>query len=60
MKLKKGVANASILGIIVNKLRYKKKLYLIILFEVDKCVKVCFYNAILILGLTIYLRKKSI
>ena len=53
IKLKKCVSDTSILSIIINKLCYKKKLYPIILFEVDKNLKIGFYYTILRLGFVI-------
>ena len=49
------MASASILGIIIGKFCHKKKLYLVILFEIDKSLKVDFYYTILLFGLIIYL-----
>ena len=48
--------SASIFGIIINKLCYKKKSYPIILFQVDKSLKVGFYYAILPYSLAIHLQ----
>ena len=55
IEFKRHVANASILGIIVGEFCYEKKLYLVILFEVNKNLKVGFYYTILFFGLTICL-----
>ena len=49
------MANASIHGIVVGKLRHGKKLCPIILFKVDKDSKVGFHYIILLFGLTIRL-----
>ena len=46
IKLKKRIANVSIFCIIIGKLHYKKKMYLIILFEIDKNQKIDFYYTI--------------
>ena len=46
IELKKNEANASIFDIIINKLCYKKKSYLIISFEVNKSLKTSFYCTI--------------
>ena len=46
VKLKKCLAGAGILGIIINELRHKKKPCPIILFEVDKSLKICFHHTI--------------
>ena len=53
------MANISIFDIILSKLCHKKKPYPIILFEVDKNLKVDFHCAILFLGLAICLKKKG-
>ena len=55
IELKKYMVGASIFGIIIGKFRYKKKLYLVILFEIDKSLKVDFYYIIFSFGLTVYL-----
>ena len=49
------MANVGILGIIVGKLRYRKKPYPIILLKVDKSSKISFHYTILPFGLTISL-----
>ena len=59
IKLKKYIVNIGIFGIIVSKLYYKKKLYLIILFKVDKDLKISFYYTILLFSLIIYLKIKN-
>ena len=41
------VAGASIFDIIIDKFHYKKKPYLVILFEIDKSLKINFYYTIL-------------
>ena len=55
VELKKRVASASIFTIIVSKLYYKKKPYLIILLKVNKGLKINFYCIILPLNLAVYL-----
>ena len=55
VELKKRVANTSIFGIIISKFCHRKKPYLVILFEIDKGLKVDFYYTILSFNLTIYL-----
>ena len=55
IELKKCVAGAGILGIIISKLCYKKKPYPIILLKVDKDLEVGFYHIILPLNLAIRL-----
>ena len=59
IEFKKCVANISIFGIIIGKLCYKKKLYLIILLKVDKNSEVDFYYTILPLSLAVYLWVKG-
>ena len=53
------MAGASILGIIIGKFHYKKKPYQVILFEIDKSLKISFYYIILLFGLTICLWVES-
>ena len=48
--------NAIIIYINISKFSYKKKLYLIILFKVDKNLKMYFDYTILSFHLTIYLK----
>ena len=55
VKLKKYIANISIFDIIISKYYYKKKLYLIILFKINKNTKISFYCTILFLNLAVYL-----
>ena len=55
IELKRDVANASILGIIVSKLRYEKKSCPIILFKIDKGLEVGFYHTILPFSLAVCL-----
>ena len=43
IKFKKCMANASIFDIIIGKLNYWEKLYLFILFEVNKNLEIGFY-----------------
>ena len=56
VKFEKCMANANILGIIISKFCYKKKLCLIILLKVDKGSKIGFYCIILFLNLVICLQ----
>ena len=49
------MANAGIVGIVVDEFCYKKKLYPIILLKVDKGLEVGFHCAILHFDLTIRL-----
>lgn len=56
IEYKKYIASIYIFSIIVSKLHHKNKLYLIILFKVNKKPKIDFYYAILFLDLSIYLR----
>ena len=55
IELKRCVANAGILGIVVSKLCHGKKPYPIILLEVDKGSEVGFYRTILSLSLAVRL-----
>ena len=55
IELKRCVADTGILGVVVGKLRYKKKPCPIILLKVDKGLKVGFHCTILPFGLTIRL-----
>ena len=59
IKLEKSVAGVGILGIVISKLCYRKKLCPIILLKVDKGSKVSFYYTILLFGLTVYLLVKG-
>ena len=45
--------------VIVNKLRYKKKCYLVVLFEINISSKILFYNIVLTFSLVINLKMKS-
>ena len=54
-KLKNRIAGISVFGIIINKFCHKKKLYLIILFQIDNSLKKGFYYIILLFSLTICL-----
>ena len=53
------MANTSIFGIVVSKLRYEKKPYPIILRDVDKSSELNFYCTIWPLSLAVYLWVKS-
>lgn len=59
VELKKYVTDACILGIIVGKLSYWKELYSVILFKVDKKLKISFYYAVLPLSLFVGLRMEE-
>ena len=59
IELKKCVASTGIFGVIIGKLYYEKKPYLIILLKVDKNLEVSFYYAILLFGLIVYLWVKD-
>ena len=54
------MAGANILGIIIGKLCYEKKLCLIILLKVDKDLEISFYHNIMPLDLAIYLWIKGV
>ena len=49
------MTSASIFGVIVDKLSYRKKLCLVILFKVNKDPKIGFYHAVLSFGLAVRL-----
>ena len=53
IKFKKYISNTSIFGVIIDQLSYKKKLYLIILFKINKSSKIGLYYIILFLSLAI-------
>ena len=55
IELQKYMADAGILGVVIGKLRYRKKPCLIILFKVDKDSEVSFHHTILPFGLTVRL-----
>ena len=55
IELQKHIVNASILDIIISKLYYKKKLYLIILFKVNKSPKIGLHHIIWPFGLMVHL-----
>ena len=55
IELEKYMANTGILGIIISKLRYGKKLCPIILLKVDKGLEIGFHCTILLLSLVIRL-----
>ena len=55
IKLKKYMNNIYIFDIIINKLNYKKKLYLVILLKFDKSLKISFHYTILPFSLVVYL-----
>ena len=59
IELEKYVTNTGILDIVVSKLYHRKKLYLVILFKIDKDSKIGFYYNILPFDLTICLLVKS-
>ena len=59
IEFKKYVANTSIFSIIIAKLYYKKKSYSIILFKVNKNLKIGLYYTFLFLNLIIYLQIKG-
>ena len=52
------MANTCIFGIIISKLGYRQECNLIILLEIDKSLKISFYNTVLPLCLAICLRVK--
>ena len=56
IKLKRCVANAGILGIVIGKFYHKKKPCPIILLTVNKSLEISFYCTILLLNLAVCLR----
>lgn len=56
--LKKYVINIDIFSIIIVKLYYQQKFDLVILFKVNKYLKIDFYFSISLFGLTIHLKIK--
>ena len=59
IKLERCVDITNILEIIISKFCYKKKSYPIILFEINKNMKVSFHCIILLFNLAIYLLIKN-
>ena len=59
VQLKKSVAGACILGIVISKLGHGQELGPIILFEIDKNLKVGLHGAVLPLCLAVCLRVKG-
>ena len=59
IELKRCVAGAGILGIVVSELRHGKKSCPIILLEVDEGLEVGFHRTILSLSLAVYLWVES-
>lgn len=59
IQLKKNVAGAYILGIVIDKLGYKQKPSPIVLLKIDKNLEIRFYYTILMFYLPICLKIKS-
>ena len=59
IELKRYMANAGILSIIIGEFCYKKKPYSIILLEVDKDLEVGFHYTILSFNLAVRLRMEG-
>ena len=59
IELERCVTSTGILSIIINKFRYKKKSYLIILLKVNKNLEVSFYHTILPFNLAVCLQVKG-
>ena len=55
IKFKKYIISTYIFGIIMNKLYYKKKLYLVILCKINKNLEISLYYIIFLFNLAIYL-----
>lgn len=58
VQLKRCMINASIFGIVISKLSLVKESSLVVLFEVNKSIKIGLFTTILTLGLAISLRVK--
>lgn len=59
VELKRDIIDSYILDIIIGKLYYRQKPSLVVLFPIDKNLKVGFYDAILLLSLTVGLWLQS-
>ena len=59
VELKRIMAIAGIFGVFESKFRHEKKLYPIILLQVDESSKVSFHCVILFFSFAIYLKVKS-
>lgn len=59
IKFKQGMANTYNLSIFISKLSHKQKSSQIILFKVDKSLRIDFYSTIFIFYLVIYQQIKS-
>ena len=59
VQLKRCVAGACILGVVISKLGHWQELCPIILFKVDKGLKVGIHGAVLPFCLTVYLRMEG-
>ena len=59
IKLKKYIVNVYIFSIIISKIKYLKEISLIILYKINKNLKISFYYTILPFYLLICLRIKS-
>ena len=59
IELEKYVAGAGIFGIVIGKLRHKKKPCLIILLKIDKGLEIGFHHTILPLCLIVCLRVEN-
>lgn len=53
------MAGSYFFGIVINKFGYKKELSLVILFKIDKSLKIGFHCTIVTIGLTVNLKIKS-
>ena len=53
------MASTGVLGFVINELSYWQKRCLVIIYKIDKSLKIGFYYAILSLGLAICLKIKG-
>ena len=56
VQLKRDITSAGVFSIVIGEFSYWKEPYLVVLFKVDKSSKVSFYDTILPLDLTVYLK----
>ena len=56
VQLKRSVTSAAVFRIVIDKFSHRKEPCLVVLLEVNECLEVSFYGAVLPLGLTVCLR----
>ena len=59
VQLKEYIANTSILSINISKFSYQQKFILVILFKINKALKICFCYTVQLFCLAISLKIKS-